>query len=151
MSGRAGASRWPRCSEAYQPKHIAQDACDAGGCAGLLGEVHITSAFVEHLDIDGVIGVHCRVRVRLHQRGGLTKQSITQIDYAFIKGDNDKHNATVLTICESTTGLGYATVVDYKGLHPRAIKAIMRFLVAMRTDYRARFYSQMARMRSLNY
>eukprot|EP00971_Amphidinium_carterae_P148697 2948392-Amphidinium_carterae.1 len=32
-------------------------------------------------------------------------------------------------ICESTTGLGYATVVDYKGLHPRAIKAITRFIV----------------------
>eukprot|EP00971_Amphidinium_carterae_P147755 2928613-Amphidinium_carterae.1 len=29
-----------------------------------------------------------------HQRGGLTKQSITQIDYAYLKSDNDKHYAT---------------------------------------------------------
>eukprot|EP00971_Amphidinium_carterae_P286922 5696232-Amphidinium_carterae.3 len=75
---------------------------------------------------------HCvqgKNRSQHHQRGGLTKQSITQIDYAFIKSDNDKHNATILTICESTKGLGYATVVDYKGLHPRAIKAIMRFII----------------------
>eukprot|EP00971_Amphidinium_carterae_P185049 3674557-Amphidinium_carterae.2 len=60
------------------------------------------------------------------------KQSITQIDFAFIKSDNDKHNAKVLTICESTTGLGYATVVPYKGLHPRALKAITRFLAEYR-------------------
>eukprot|EP00971_Amphidinium_carterae_P124608 2468407-Amphidinium_carterae.1 len=65
----------------------------------------------------------------IDEHRGLTKQSITQIDYAFIKNDNDKYNATVLRICESTKGLGYATVVDYKGLHPRAIKAIMRFLI----------------------
>eukprot|EP00971_Amphidinium_carterae_P308755 6135235-Amphidinium_carterae.10 len=39
---------------------------------------------------------HCvqgKSRQHYHQRGGLTKQSITQIDYAFLKSDNDKHNA----------------------------------------------------------
>eukprot|EP00971_Amphidinium_carterae_P174426 3457767-Amphidinium_carterae.1 len=60
---------------------------------------------------------HCvqeKSRHHYHQQGGLTKQSITQIDYAFLKSDNGKHNATVFTLCESTTGLGYATVVPYK-------------------------------------
>eukprot|EP00971_Amphidinium_carterae_P242163 4808428-Amphidinium_carterae.3 len=37
-----------------------------------------------------------------HPCGGLTKQSITQVDYAFfLKSDNDNHNAIVLTMCES--------------------------------------------------
>eukprot|EP00971_Amphidinium_carterae_P017447 344026-Amphidinium_carterae.1 len=63
---------------------------------------------------------HCvqgKNRSQHHQGGGLTKQSITQIDYVFIKCDNDNLNAIVLTICESTTGLGYATVVPYKGVN----------------------------------
>eukprot|EP00971_Amphidinium_carterae_P110018 2179228-Amphidinium_carterae.1 len=65
---------------------------------------------------------HCvqgKSRSQHHQRRGLTKQSITQVDDAFLKSDNDKHNSTVLTMCESTTGLGYATVVPYKGINAR--------------------------------
>eukprot|EP00971_Amphidinium_carterae_P291284 5783322-Amphidinium_carterae.1 len=58
--------------------------------------------------------VQGKSRGQRHQRGGLTKQSITQIDYAYLRSDNDNHFATVLTICESITGLGYATVVPYK-------------------------------------
>eukprot|EP00971_Amphidinium_carterae_P147634 2926253-Amphidinium_carterae.2 len=58
---------------------------------------------------------HCvqgKSKSQHHQRGGPTKQSITQIDHASPKSDNDNHNVTVLTMCESTTGLGYATVVN---------------------------------------
>eukprot|EP00971_Amphidinium_carterae_P122949 2433662-Amphidinium_carterae.1 len=62
-------------------------------------------------------------------RGGLTKQSITQIDYAYLRSDNNKHYATVLTMFESITGLGYATVVPYKGVNTEAVKAILRFIV----------------------
>eukprot|EP00971_Amphidinium_carterae_P148579 2945823-Amphidinium_carterae.1 len=65
-----------------------------------------------------------------HQRGGLTKQSITQIDYAYLRSDNNNnHYATILTMCESITGLGYATVVPYKGVNTEAVKTIVRFIV----------------------
>eukprot|EP00971_Amphidinium_carterae_P126728 2510690-Amphidinium_carterae.2 len=60
---------------------------------------------------------HCvqgRSRRQYPQKGGLRKQSITQIDYAFLMSDNDRHNATVLTMRKSTTGLGHATMVPYK-------------------------------------
>eukprot|EP00971_Amphidinium_carterae_P103742 2054261-Amphidinium_carterae.1 len=40
-----------------------------------------------------------------------------------------KHNATMLTMCESTTGLGHAMMVPYKGTNVEAIKAITRFIV----------------------
>eukprot|EP00971_Amphidinium_carterae_P228003 4522488-Amphidinium_carterae.2 len=63
-----------------------------------------------------------------HQQGGLTKQSITQIDYAFLKSDNDNHNATMLTICESIAGLGFARVVYRKGATKDALKAVTRFI-----------------------
>eukprot|EP00971_Amphidinium_carterae_P258016 5121261-Amphidinium_carterae.3 len=48
-----------------------------------------------------------------HQRGGLRNQKITEIDYAFFKSANDRYKATVLTMCESTTGLGHSTMVPY--------------------------------------
>eukprot|EP00971_Amphidinium_carterae_P059946 1185924-Amphidinium_carterae.1 len=38
------------------------------------------------------------------------------IDYAYIKCDNDKHKATVLTMCGSTTGLGFTTVQPKNGI-----------------------------------
>eukprot|EP00971_Amphidinium_carterae_P324168 6442012-Amphidinium_carterae.9 len=45
---------------------------------------------------------------------------ITQIDSAFLKSDNDRHNATIIVqclvcaaMCESTTGRGHATMVPY--------------------------------------
>eukprot|EP00971_Amphidinium_carterae_P127518 2526631-Amphidinium_carterae.1 len=53
-------------------------------------------------------------RKQYHQKGGLCKQRITQIDYAFLKSDNDRHHAKVLTMFKSTTGLGHATMVPYK-------------------------------------
>eukprot|EP00971_Amphidinium_carterae_P175044 3469955-Amphidinium_carterae.1 len=40
---------------------------------------------------------HCvqgRSKSQHHQRGGLTKQSITQIDYAYLRSTDDKHYAT---------------------------------------------------------
>eukprot|EP00971_Amphidinium_carterae_P024612 485400-Amphidinium_carterae.1 len=64
-----------------------------------------------------------------HQRGELTKQSTTRIDYAYLRSDSDKHYATVLTMCESITGLGYATVVPYKGVNTEAVKAILRVIL----------------------
>eukprot|EP00971_Amphidinium_carterae_P050611 996625-Amphidinium_carterae.2 len=51
------------------------------------------------------------------------------MDYAYLRSDNDKHYATVRTMCESITGLGYATVVRYKGINTEAVKAIVRFIV----------------------
>eukprot|EP00971_Amphidinium_carterae_P226072 4484033-Amphidinium_carterae.3 len=54
---------------------------------------------------------HCvqgKSKSQHHQCGGLTKQSITQVDYACMKSDNDKHNSTVHTMSGSSTGLGYA-------------------------------------------
>eukprot|EP00971_Amphidinium_carterae_P018024 355373-Amphidinium_carterae.2 len=56
---------------------------------------------------------HCvqgKNRQQYHQKGGPRKQNITQIDYVFLMSDNNKHNATALTMCESTTGLGHATI-----------------------------------------
>eukprot|EP00971_Amphidinium_carterae_P119270 2362450-Amphidinium_carterae.2 len=35
----------------------------------------------------------------------------------------------VLTICESTTGRGHATMVPCKETNPEAVKAITRFIV----------------------
>eukprot|EP00971_Amphidinium_carterae_P040916 803642-Amphidinium_carterae.1 len=32
-------------------------------------------------------------------------------------------------MCESTTGLGYATVVPYKGVNAEAVRALLRFIV----------------------
>eukprot|EP00971_Amphidinium_carterae_P017936 353412-Amphidinium_carterae.1 len=75
---------------------------------------------------------HCiqgKSKSQHHQRGGLTKQSITQIDNAYLRSDNDKHYARILTMCESITGLGYATAVPYKGVNTEAVKAIVRFIV----------------------
>eukprot|EP00971_Amphidinium_carterae_P230905 4581956-Amphidinium_carterae.3 len=79
---------------------------------------------------------HCvqgKSKSQHHQCGGLTKQSITRIDYAFLKNDNAKHNATVLTICGSITGLGYATSMlnHSKPSHDSSL----------RTDYRALSYN----------
>eukprot|EP00971_Amphidinium_carterae_P311130 6183189-Amphidinium_carterae.1 len=75
---------------------------------------------------------HCiqgKRRQQYNQKDGLRKQSITQIDFVFLKSDNDKHNATVLTMCESTTRLGHATMVHYKGINAEALKAIAQFIV----------------------
>eukprot|EP00971_Amphidinium_carterae_P333477 6468251-Amphidinium_carterae.1 len=47
-------------------------------------------------------------RQQYHQKGGLRKQSITQIDY------NHKHFFAVLIMCEFAAGLGHATMVQYK-------------------------------------
>eukprot|EP00971_Amphidinium_carterae_P232338 4610321-Amphidinium_carterae.1 len=68
---------------------------------------------------------HCvqgKGRQHHHQKGGLLKQTIAQNDYAFLKSDNDRHNATVLMMCESTKGLGYATTVPYKGINQEVTK-----------------------------
>eukprot|EP00971_Amphidinium_carterae_P308259 6126234-Amphidinium_carterae.1 len=51
-------------------------------------------------------------------------------------------------MCESITGLGYATVVPYKGVNTEAVKAILRIVdSSWRMDYRARYYSLMERLR----
>eukprot|EP00971_Amphidinium_carterae_P211728 4201355-Amphidinium_carterae.2 len=68
-------------------------------------------------------------RQQYHKKGAVKEQSSTHIDYAFIKGDNDAYKATVLTMCETTTALGYATVVQKKGAVYDAIQAIKSFIV----------------------
>eukprot|EP00971_Amphidinium_carterae_P191581 3801657-Amphidinium_carterae.1 len=81
--------------------------------------------------------------------GGLHKQSITQIDYAFLKSDSDRHNATVLPMCESTTGPGNATMVPYKGIDAEALKAQAHGSL-WKTDYKPLSYNLMENLRSLN-
>eukprot|EP00971_Amphidinium_carterae_P318689 6334590-Amphidinium_carterae.1 len=68
-------------------------------------------------------------RSQHHEREVITKQIITHIDHRFLKSDNDKQNSTVLTICESTTGLGCAMVVPYKGNNAETLETITRFIV----------------------
>eukprot|EP00971_Amphidinium_carterae_P164678 3264733-Amphidinium_carterae.9 len=99
---------------------------------------------------------HCvqgKSRQHYHQSGGLTKQSIRQIDCAFLnldlKNDNNKHNATVLTMCESTSGLGHATIVPYKGINHEALSQSKDSLWKM--DYKRLSYSEMVNQRSLNF
>eukprot|EP00971_Amphidinium_carterae_P163255 3236840-Amphidinium_carterae.1 len=46
----------------------------------------------------------------------MQEQSVTQIDYVFIRGDNEQCRPTVLTMCVTTTGVGHATVVQRTGL-----------------------------------
>eukprot|EP00971_Amphidinium_carterae_P282806 5614602-Amphidinium_carterae.5 len=76
----------------------------------------------------------------ISSKGELRKQSIAQIDYAFLKSDNDKHSTTVLTMCESTTGLGHATIVPYRGINTEAIKAITKFIEE--TDYKPQSHNR---------
>eukprot|EP00971_Amphidinium_carterae_P300865 5977986-Amphidinium_carterae.1 len=57
---------------------------------------------------------------------GADNNTIRKIDYAFVKSDNDRKNATVLTMCESTTGLERAMMVPYKGTDPDAVKGSKR-------------------------
>eukprot|EP00971_Amphidinium_carterae_P335753 6471763-Amphidinium_carterae.2 len=65
-----------------------------------------------------------------HQRGGLTKQSITQIDYAFIKSDTDTQRRCSDNLrIDNRTWLGYATVVPYKGINAEALKAKTPFII----------------------
>eukprot|EP00971_Amphidinium_carterae_P188736 3746350-Amphidinium_carterae.2 len=58
-----------------------------------------------------------------------TEIGARNFDYAFIKGHKHPYKATVLTMCETTTGLGYAAVVQKKPAVYDAIQAIKKFIV----------------------
>eukprot|EP00971_Amphidinium_carterae_P337595 6474479-Amphidinium_carterae.1 len=46
------------------------------------------------------ICVKGKSRQQYHKKRGLKQQSVTQIDYAFIRGENDHYKATVPTMCQ---------------------------------------------------
>eukprot|EP00971_Amphidinium_carterae_P096806 1916101-Amphidinium_carterae.2 len=93
---------------------------------------------------------HCvqgKRKKQYHQKGGLRKQNITQIDYAVLESDNDKHNATVLTIMVCANPLQVlATMVPYKGRNQEAVKAITLW----KTVYKRQCHNQTENQQSLN-
>eukprot|EP00971_Amphidinium_carterae_P169845 3364999-Amphidinium_carterae.1 len=73
-------------------------------------------------------------------------------DYAYIRGDSDKYKARILTMCETKTGLGFATVVPRKGAICDFIKAIKRVVVENGLHCNKQpFYNQTMKLPYLNY